>query len=104
MKSFEEIMKIKIDIYGKNREKLMEYPGFSEERYLKNIEKEVGDILNIFNDKNIDFEIEMKDGWGLIYVFEIRGNKVFTHGFKKGKLDVYYYSDEYSCKGCRLKF
>ena len=71
MKSFEEIMKIKMDIYGKNREKLMEYPGFSEERYLKNIEKEVGDILNIFNDKNIDFEIEMKDGWGLIYVFEI---------------------------------
>jgi hypothetical protein len=104
MKSFEEIMKVNMEIYDKNREKLMGHPRFSEERYLKNTEKEVKDILNLFNEKNIDFEIEIKDGWGLIYVFEIRGNKVFAPGFKKGKLDLYYYSEEYSCKGCRLKF
>lgn len=79
---------------------------YNKERYMKNRLEELNAILDIFEEKNIDFKIEIKEGWGKIFVFEIRGNKVFTNTYskKKKKLDIYYYSDEYSCKPCRLKF
>ena len=66
--------------------------------------KRLNEILDILEEKKIEFTIEEKLGWGKIFVFYIKGKKVFCNSIKNGKLSVYYYSENYSCKSCRIRF
>lgn len=63
--------------------------------------KKIEEKLNEFG---IEFSKEEKEGWSTIYRFNLRGKDVFTNSFKRnGELELYYYSEEYSCKSCRMK-
>ena len=94
-----------IEIRLRNMEKMRVLSGFNEKLYIKRVNEEVNKIDEILSENNLKYNIEIKEGWGPIFVFELRGKKVFTNTYsnKKKKLEKYYYSDEYSCKQCRIK-
>lgn len=60
-------------------------------------------VMNMLDSKHIAYTLEIKEGWGIIYVFNIGDKKVFTNHIRKGELEVYYYSQDYSCKACRKR-
>ncbi|NLN25340.1 MAG: hypothetical protein GX163_06775 [Bacteroidetes bacterium] len=76
-----------------------------KEFHLEVIKRKIAKIQQELSSKGIKSIIEEKENWGKIVVFELKGKKVFCSGYKKnGKMDVWYYSDEYCCNQCRIKF
>lgn len=74
------------------------------EKYEENKTREIETILDILDNEKIDYLPRRKQGWGVIVVFNLRGERVFTHGLKEnGEIDLYYYSEEYKCKPCKIK-
>jgi len=62
------------------------------------------DVCKMLEDKGIEYTVEVKENCGKIAVFYLKGKKVFTYSFRKGKLDVFYYSEEDACNSCRIRF
>lgn len=62
------------------------------------------DVCKMLEDKGIEYTIEVKELWGKIAVFYLNDKKVFTNSFRRGKLEVFYYSEEYTCSSCRIRF
>ena len=76
--------------------------GYSKDDALKGYIAKSKDIMDILDGKDIKYTLEVKEGWGIIFVFNIGNKKLFTNNFVYGALDVYYYSDSYSCKAYGL--
>lgn len=75
----------------------------SNKTYKTRYMKEYNNIAQYLEDRNIPFRVELKEGWGAIIRFEVKGKDIFANTFKNGKPQMYYYSKDYSCKPCRIR-
>lgn len=96
IKSMQEKINKYFKLSEKNQKELIE----------RNLFKHQERVLLFLKSKHIIFEEKIKEKWGTIFVFTLRGKMIFICEiaiFKKGKPELWYYSDEYSCKRCYMK-
>ena len=103
------------ELFNKVEEKLGKYKSFNLKDFFKLSEEEQRNIINFRTnfhneivknfliEKNIDFVEEEKEGRGKIFVFYLKGKKVFAE-HELGKIGIFYYSEDYACNPCRIKF
>ena len=93
------------DAVAVNKTNQYAHTNFDIEKYKQLIRNEVTEIIKILVRNNLEYELVKKIGWGIVFKFNLNGRKVFTqdYSFKKKKLVMYYWSDEYSCSPCYIK-